>query len=130
MGFTALFFPLVATAASGAWSQKTAGVVVSVGKQTMTGAPLSGPPSLPSSAQVSTLVWRVTLLTPPPPNLEIKFCDATACIRLDRLSGHKKLTSPLAARGPFRFIYSVASQGQLIPALHVVSNEVTINYRY
>jgi flagellar protein FlhE len=124
-----LLFPLLATAASGAWSQKTAGVVVSVGKQTVTGAALSAPAGLPPSAQASYLVWRIALLTPPPRGLEIKLCNATTCIRLERLSGQKKLTLPLAAHGPFRFVYSVASQGPLNPALHIVSNELTVNYR-
>ncbi|WP_435946132.1 flagellar protein FlhE [Dryocola sp. BD586] len=129
MALAALLLPPAVSAAGGAWSQKTAGVVISVGKQTMAGAALSAPAEVPASAKVSLLVWRVTLLTPAPAGLEIKLCNAAACIRLDRLSGQKKLAGPLAARGPFRFVYSVASKGQLIPALHVVSNELTVNYR-
>ncbi len=129
MVLTALLFPPAASAAGGAWHQKTAGVVISVGKQTMAGAALSAPADLPASAQASLLAWRVTLLTPPPAGLEIKLCSATTCIKLERLSGQKKLAAPLSARGPFRFVYSVASRGQLIPALHVVSNELTVNYR-
>ncbi|WP_435927724.1 flagellar protein FlhE [Dryocola sp. BD613] len=125
----ALFTPLAAGAAGGAWHQKTAGVVISVGKQTMAGAALSAPADLPASAQASLLAWRITLLTPPPRGLEMKLCSATTCIKLERLSGQKKLTAPLSARGPFRFVYSVAGRGQLIPALHVVSNELTVNYR-
>lgn len=129
MVLTALLSPLAAFATSGAWHQKTAGVVISVGKQTMAGAALRAPVGVPDSAQASLLVWRVTLLTPPPAGLEIKLCNTTTCFQLDRLSGQKKLSRPLAARGPFRFVYSVASRGQLIPALHVVSNELTVNYR-
>ncbi|NIY48674.1 flagellar protein FlhE [Cedecea colo] len=129
MVLAALLFPPAAFATGGAWHQKTAGVVISVGKQTMAGAALSAPADLPASAQASLLAWRVTLLTPPPAGLEIKLCSAATCIKLAGLSGRKKLTAPLSARGPFRFVYSVAGRGQLIPALHVVSNELTVNYR-
>ncbi|MCZ3383817.1 hypothetical protein O3S68_16155 [Kosakonia sp. SOY2] len=36
---------------------------------------------------------------------------------------------PLAANGEFRFIYSANSPGQPRPALNVVRNQLTVNYR-
>ncbi|WP_238328384.1 flagellar protein FlhE [Enterobacter sp. R4-368] len=36
---------------------------------------------------------------------------------------------PLETNGEFRFIYSVNSPGQPRPALNVVRNQLTVNYR-
>jgi len=122
-------FPLAACAGSGSWTQKSAGGVVSVGNQILTGSPLRSPSPLPSSARIQRVAWRIELLSPPPPGLQIKLCSAAACLPLESLAGQRSIDLPFSAGGPFRFIYSVDSRGPLIPALNVVSNQVTVNYQ-
>lgn len=121
-----LLFPLAAAAASGSWSGDSAGGKVSVGNQTLTSRPLNT--TLPPAATFSRISWRISLLSAPPPGLQIKLCSQEKCIRLDSLSGQKSVGSSLTARGPFYFVYTVESQGQLLPPLNVVKNQLTINY--
>lgn len=129
MAILGIVLSQAAFAVPGSWSQKTAGGTISVGQQIMQGAPLVAPESLSAMANVSQLSWKITLLSPQVAGLEIKLCTPATCIKLDRLNGQKVLSTPLSARGPFRFIYSVSSKGQLAPAVHVVSNQLTVNYR-
>lgn len=124
--FTVLLFPLAASAASGSWSGDSVGGSVSVGNQTLSSRPLN--PTIPAAASLNRISWRISLLSPAPPGLQIKLCSQESCIVLDSLSGNKKVGSTLTARGPFYFVYSVASQGQLLPPLNVVRNQLTINY--
>ncbi|CNI14426.1 MULTISPECIES: flagellar protein FlhE [Yersinia] len=120
-------FPLVAAAISGSWSGSSAGGVISVGGQILASRPLT--PMLPANAKLQQISWRIELLSAPPPGLQIKLCSQHKCILLDSLSGQKRIDSELTSRGPFYFIYSVNSQGQLLPPLNVVSNQLTIIYR-
>lgn len=119
-------FPLTVSAASGSWSGDSVGGVVSVGNQTLSSRPLN--PTLPSAATPSRISWRISLLSPAPPGLQIKLCSQDRCIALDSLSGQRSVGSALTARGPFFFVYSVQSRGQLMPPLNVVKNQLTINY--
>lgn len=114
---------------TGAWSASSAGGSVTTGKQVLRGRPLFSPESLSPSAQAVRISWRITLLSPPPPGLMIKLCRIDKCIPLPALSGQRRIDVPLAANGEFRFIYSVNSLGQLQPALNVVRNQLTVNYR-
>lgn len=118
--------PLTASAASGSWSGDSVGGMVSVGNQTLSSRPLN--PTLPPAATLSRISWRISLLSPAPPGLQIKLCSQDRCIALDSLSGRKSVDASLTARGPFYFVYSVESQGQLRPPLHVVKNQLTLNY--
>ncbi|WP_261373147.1 flagellar protein FlhE [Yersinia bercovieri] len=120
-------FPLMASAVSGSWSGSAAGGVVSVGGQTLASRPLT--PAFPPGATLHRIAWRITLLSAAPPGLQIKLCSQKSCILLDSLSGQKSLDTSFTAQGPFYFIYSVESRGQLFPPLNVVSNQLTINYR-
>lgn len=119
--------PLMASAVSGSWSSSGVGGVVSVGGQTLASRPLM--PVIPPGATLLRITWRIKLLSAPPPGLRIKLCSQDKCILLDSLSGQKNVEGALTANGPFYFIYSVESQGQLLPSLNVVSNQLTISYR-
>ncbi|HEN3278311.1 TPA: flagellar protein FlhE [Yersinia enterocolitica] len=118
--------PLTASAINGSWSGSSAGGVISVGGQTLASRPLK--PVLPPAATPRNITWRITLLSAPPVGLRIKLCSQNSCILLDSLTGQKSVDGILTSHGPFYFIYSVESQGQLLPALNVVNNQLTINY--
>lgn len=124
-----LALPVAAQATGGAWSRTSAGGSVSVGKQLLRGRPLFSPSSVPPSATMTRFSWRITLLSPPPPGLQIKLCRSDKCFPLPALAGQRTLDAPFSAAGEFRFIYSVNSLGQLKPALNVVSNQLTVNYQ-
>ncbi|GLR07541.1 hypothetical protein GCM10007905_02600 [Mixta theicola] len=117
-------------AAHGAWSGTAAGPQLSVGKQTYAGQALRSSAPLPPDAALSRISWRITLLTPPPPGLEIKLCSVTACIPLDRLTGQKAVPLPFSPNEELRFIYAVNAPGQLKPPIRVVSNQITVNYHW
>ncbi|WP_050597539.1 flagellar protein FlhE [Enterobacter sp. DC4] len=125
-----LSLPLTATAvAGGSWSQQSTGGTVSVGKQLLVGRTLSSPAMISHTALVREIGWKITLLSPPPRGLEVKLCRREGCLQLPALAGHMTLSHPWSAIGDFRFLYSVNSTGQLIPALTVVRNQLTVNYR-
>ena len=119
--------PLVASAASGSWSGDSVGGIVSVGRQPLKSRPLV--PALPTNAQVHTLSWRITLLTPPPAGLTVKLCNPRRCLGLASLSGQVKTDAALFGQEPLHFVYSVETPGRLAPPLNVVRNEITLNYR-
>ncbi|TCC09604.1 flagellar protein FlhE [Kosakonia quasisacchari] len=121
--------PAASAPTTGAWSATSAGGSVTTGKQLLRGRPLFAPESLSPSARIVRISWRVTLLSPPPPGLVIKLCRIDKCVPLPALAGERRIDVPLAANGEFRFIYSVNSLGQLQPALNVVRNQLTVNYR-
>ncbi|CNI68923.1 flagellar protein FlhE [Yersinia frederiksenii] len=122
-----ILLPVVASAVSGSWSGRSTGGAVSVGGQTLASRPLT--PLLPSHAHLSQIAWRIELLSAPPLGLRVKLCSQHKCILLDSLSGRKNVDGELTTQGPFYFIYSVESQGQLLPPLNVVDNQLTIIYR-
>lgn len=119
-----------AQAAHGAWSGSAAGPQLSVGKQTYAGQALRPSAPLPADAALSRISWRITLLGPPPPRMEIKLCSVAACIPLERLAGQKTAPLPFSAREELRFIYAVNAPGQLRPPVRVVSNQITVNYHW
>ena len=128
ISFLLLALPCAAKT-EGSWSQTSAGGSVNIGKQILRSRPLVSPAGISSAATIARFSWRITLLTPPPPGLEIKLCRSDRCLVLPSLSGQRIVDFPLSPAGEFRFIYSVYSPGQLSPALTVVSNQLTINYR-
>jgi flagellar protein FlhE len=120
--------PLGALAVEGAWSGKSAGPRLSVGKQSYAGQPLRPAAPLPPKAVIKRISWRIALLSPAPPGLEIKLCSVSACMALDRLAGQQTAPLPFAPGEELRFLYAVNGQGQLRPPVHVVSNQITVNY--
>ncbi|WP_269745680.1 flagellar protein FlhE [Erwinia typographi] len=127
---TLLLIPALVQAGSGSWSKKSAGGTVSTGGQIMMSQAINAPLSVPDGASTSRISWRIQLLNPLPPGLEIKLCDERHCLPLDALSGQKNRSVPFSPRSRYRFIYSVNSAGTLSPALNVVSNQLTLNYRW
>lgn len=121
--------PLLAQASGGAWSQSTGGGVISVGSQIMTGPALAPPSPVPASARITRINWRITLLAPPPAGLEIKLCTQAKCILLNGLSGQRVVPASMRPGDAWRFIYNVKQRGQLRPALNIVSQQLTVNYR-
>ena len=126
---TLLAMPAAASPPGGSWSDTAAGGSVSTGKQVLRGRPLISPHTLPPLATMTRFSWRIKLLSPPPPGLEIKLCRTDKCFLLPSLAGQRNVTFPISPSGEFRFIYAVNSRGQLNPALTVVSNQLTVNYR-
>lgn len=116
-------------APAGSWSATSVGGRVSVGEQTLISRPLSPPGPLPASTRVRRLSWHIALLSPPPPELQIRLCTPSLCYPLQSLSGTRPISSPLSASQTFCFHYRVAHPGPLIPALQVVSNQLTLNYQ-
>ena len=119
-----------ALAAHGAWSGNGAGPRLSVGKQAYRGQMLRPPAPIPTGAAISRISWRITLLSPAPPGLEIKLCSAAACIQLDRLTGQQTTPLPFSPGEALRFIYQVTVPGQLMPPVQVVSHQLTVNYQW
>lgn len=126
---TLLCAALTAQAAGGSWSASSVGGRVSVGQQLLVSRPLAPPSPLPAAARVTRIAWRIDLLDAPPPGLRIKLCAPARCFSLAGLSGALAVTQPLSPGETFRFLYSVESRGALAPALQVVSNRLTLNYR-
>uniref|UniRef100_UPI00289C0246 flagellar protein FlhE n=1 Tax=Pantoea sp. TaxID=69393 RepID=UPI00289C0246 len=85
--------------------------------------------ALPATAELHHIAWRISLLSPPPPGLQIKLCSQQRCLPLPTLVGQRDDPAPLTAQGPFYFVYSVESRGALLPPLNVVKNQLTLNYR-
>ncbi|WP_058913564.1 flagellar protein FlhE [Entomohabitans teleogrylli] len=123
-----LSLPLTLHAASGAWSQKSAGGVLSVGNQKLSSSRLAAPPGTTAQARVTRISWQIALLTPPPPELEAHLCSPARCIKLHGLAGRLTPDVALPSRGPFWFVYIVKRRGPLTPPLHVVSNTLTVNH--
>jgi flagellar protein FlhE len=126
---TLLGVALTAQGVNGSWSSSAVGGRVSVGQQLLVSRPLAPPGPLPAAARVTRIAWRIELLDPPPPGLRIKLCTPSLCFPLASLSGAQPITQPLSPGETFRFLYSVESRGVLTPALQVVSNRLTLNYR-
>lgn len=124
-----LALPAAAAPSGGSWSDTAAGGSTRTGQQIVRGRALTSPPALSAAAQVTRLSWRITLLSPPPPGLAIKLCRRDRCLQLHSLAGQQTVTFPLSAVGEFRFIYTVNTRGQLRPALNVVSQQLTVDYR-
>lgn len=115
--------------AAGSWQATRAGGQLQVGGQLLTTPELRAPRALPPAASVTQLSWRITLLRAAPPGLGIKLCSVDRCLRLEGLQGTLRPGPHFAAAGPFRFVYSVATKGALLPQVQIVSNQLTVNYR-
>mgnify|MGYP005982973877 FL=1 len=129
LGALLLSLPLLAQASGGSWSRDSGGGVISVGNQIMTGPMLSPSGPVPIAASVSRISWRIRLLNPPPPGFEIKLCTQAQCVKLDALAGQRTLPASMRPGDSFQFVYSVNARGPLRPAVNVVSQHLTVNYR-
>lgn len=122
--------PCVASGASqGSWSKDSAGGVITVGNQEMRSQRMPPPADVPQNAVVERISWHISLLSRPPPSLKVMLCHSGACRQLSGLSGVLTPYSDWPAKENYQFIYIVKSRGQLRPALHVVRNHITVNYK-
>ncbi|ATZ12359.1 flagellar protein FlhE [Erwinia amylovora] len=125
-----LMLPIAVHAShGGAWSSQSFGGVISRGQQEITSRPLQPGAPLPASATAARVAWRITPDSAPPPDLKITLCSRGRCMALPALAGEQTLPSSFPADGPFRFIYSTVTRGSLQPALTILSNQLTVNYR-
>ncbi|EFH7843624.1 flagellar protein FlhE [Escherichia coli] len=115
-------------ASAGSWSQQSSGGTLTTGEELLVGRVIHAPTVVPRNAPVKYITWKINLLTPPPQGLEINLCSTTWCQPLPALAGHLTPTHHLSAGGIFHFIYNVRYKGQLIPAMTVVKNQLTIGY--
>ncbi len=118
-----------ALAAGGSWSGKSRGDVITRGKQAFKSKSVSAPAALPAGAISSRVSWKITPDAPVAPYFDIKLCHGNQCIVLPGLSGEAQLPASFPASGPFHFVYSFKTRGPVIPALTILSNELTVNYR-
>lgn len=125
-----LLLPALASATDGAWSQRVPGVTLSVGRQEYAGRWLTAPSSMPLTAAITHISWRITPLSNAGEKLQIKLCQEARCVPLNTLSGQMKGRSFFSPRGRFRMVYSVARPGRIAPPLTVVNLELTVNYRF
>ena len=125
---TLLALPAAVVASEGSWSASAAGGTTHTGKQLLRSRPLHSPSALSPDARIAHFSWRITLLAPPPPGLQIKLCRIDKCSPLPTLAGERSVAIPLSAVGEFRFIYFVNRVGRLQPPLNVVRNQLTVNY--
>lgn len=115
-------------ASAGSWSQQSSGGTLTTGEVLLVGRVLHAPTVVPRNAPVKYITWKINLLTPAPQGLEINLCSTNWCQPLPTLAGHLTPVRHLSAGGIFHFIYNVRYKGQLIPAMTVVRNQLTIGY--
>ncbi|WP_435952248.1 flagellar protein FlhE [Dryocola sp. BD626] len=118
-----------AMAAGGAWSSQSRGSVITRGQQAFKSNPVMAPSSLPAGAVSSRVSWQITPDGTVPPYFDIKLCSVNRCIALPALAGTATLPASFPASGPFHFVYSFKTRGPLLPALTILSNRVTVDYR-
>ncbi len=123
----ALLLPLAATAAGGSVTAASMGGITGAGGQTLVSRALA--PALPPGARPYSLSWRIQLLGNPPAGLNIALCAPGGCLPLPGLAGRMSLSGAPALAAPLHFTYRVARPGRIVPALNVVQNQLTINYR-
>jgi flagellar protein FlhE len=119
----------MAAIAGGSWAGESRGAVITYGKQAFKSARISAPSALPARAISSRVSWKITPDAPVSPYFDIKLCAGFQCIALPGLSGSAKLPASFPAAGPLHFVYSFKTRGPVSPALTILSNRVTVNYR-
>lgn len=121
-----LLFPLLAQASS--WTQKTAGAIISRGRQPVSGVMLKPPAGVPAKAVATRVTWHITPLSPSG-RLDIALCSAGRCIPLYALSGQSQLPPGFRASAPFTFFYRFPQSGPITSPLNIVSQQLTVSWR-
>lgn len=116
-------------ATTGSWTQDGAGGHVSVGHQPSRSNALHPPSSVPANAKATRIHWQVSLLSSPAAELKIQLCHSQGCEQLQGLSGEFTPQSSWPANDTYYFVYTVNTRGQLHPALRVIRNKLTLNYK-
>lgn len=116
-------------AGTGSWTLSRQGCILTTGQVSRVSPVMSPGRSFPPGTTVTLLSWQIRLLTPPPPGLEIMLCDPAHCLPLPALRGNIAPPRYFSPYGPFRFVYSVHHKGRLERAVHILNNQLTVNYK-
>lgn len=120
----------LATAADGAWSSQGFGGTLTGGQHVLKSKPLRSPSPLPAGAQASRVNWKVSTNGLTPTGFRLRLCSASRCLVLPGAAGEMPLPAGISAEGPFHFEYYVNAGGRLDSPLTVLSNQITVSYRY
>jgi len=122
-----LTLPGLSRAAEGGWHASATGPSLSNRGVQASSRPLT--PSEPVTGVMSTVIWRYTLTAPAPAGLQVRLCSESRCVPVEGGSGSTQGLTNVAAGETLRFIYQVEGKGRVFPVLHVLSNEVMVNYQ-
>lgn len=122
-----LTLPGLSMAAEGGWHASATGPSLSNRGVQTSSRPLT--PSEPVTGVMSTVIWRYTLTAPAPAGLQVRLCSESRCVPVEGGSGSTQGLTNVAAGETLRFIYQVEGKGRVFPVLHVLSNEVMVNYQ-
>ncbi|BCQ35418.1 MULTISPECIES: flagellar protein FlhE [Erwinia] len=122
-----LTLPGLSMAAEGGWHASATGPSLSNRGVQASSRPLT--PSEPVTGVMSTVIWRYTLTAPAPAGLQVRLCSESRCVPVEGGSGSTQGLTNVAAGETLRFIYQVEGKGRVFPVLHVLSNEVMVNYQ-
>ncbi|WP_456309983.1 flagellar protein FlhE [Serratia proteamaculans] len=122
-----LTLPGVSIAAEGGWHASATGPSLSNRGVQASSRPLTPPE--PVTGVMSTVIWRYTLTAPAPAGLQVRLCSESRCVPVEGGSGSTQGLTNVAAGETLRFIYQVEGKGRVFPVLHVLSNEVMVNYQ-
>jgi Flagellar protein FlhE. len=123
-----LISPL-AMAVDGSWTSQGYGGTLVHGQQWLQSQPVAPSSALPARAVAARISWKITPDRKPSQALKMKLCSANRCLPLSSLRG--ELTPPgyFPAEGPWRFEYMAATRGPLYPALTLLTNQLSVQYR-
>ncbi|WP_148242131.1 flagellar protein FlhE [Enterobacter asburiae] len=130
IGLWLLLVSPLALAADGSWSGQSFGGTMTRGQQVLKSKPVKSPSPLPASAVASRVNWKITPHGLTPAGFRIRLCSATRCVALPGYAGELALPAGMPAGGPFRFEYYSIAGGRLDAPLTVLSNQLTVSYRY
>jgi len=122
-----LTLPGLSMAAEGGWHASATGPSLSNRGVQASSRPLTPPE--PVTGVMSSVVWRYTLTAPAPAGLQVRLCSESRCVPVEGGSGSTQGLTNVAAGETLRFIYQVEGNGRVFPVLHVLSNEVMVNYQ-
>jgi flagellar protein FlhE len=121
-----LIFPLLASAAGGAWQASASGPPLANRGSWQRSQPLISPVDV--RGEISVINWRYQLSKPAPSGLEVRLCGAQRCTTLEGASGSTRGLAHLSADETLHMVFGFAGSGALPPGLRVVSSEVMVNY--
>lgn len=129
-GLGLLLLTPLAMAADGSWSGSSFGGTMTRGQVVLKSKPVQNPSPLPAGAVASRVNWKIQTDGLTPAGFRIRLCSATRCLTLPGYAGELPLPAGMPAGGPFRFEYYSVAGGRFDTPLTVLSNQVTVSYRY
>ncbi|MEN5015215.1 flagellar protein FlhE [Erwinia sp. Eh17-17] len=122
-----LALPGFCQAADGGWHASASGPSLPNRGVQASSRPLT--PPQPVAGEMTEVIWRYTLSAPAPAGLQVRLCSGNRCVPIEGASGSTRGLTHVAAGETLRFIYQVEGKGRVFPVVHVVSNEVMVNYQ-